>query len=243
MASLLLSDLHLPASASPLRDRFKAFLRGPARKAEAVYLLGDVFEHWIGDDIGLERYADIIADLAALTASQVPVYLMQGNRDFLLGSHFAAASGIQLMRDPAVISIDGERWLLSHGDQFCTDDLAYQRWRQVSRQPLVQFVFLKLPRVIRQRIAGGLRSHSREAKQEKPAAIMDVNSGAVEACLRDHDVRGLIHGHTHRPAEHHHQIAGHSYVRLVLSDWREDHCEYLEVASGQWRRVLIEPTL
>lgn len=237
MTTLLLSDLHLPPQASSLRDSFIAFLDGPARSADVVYILGDLFEYWVGDDIGLQVYAREISRLAALTASGVTVRVQHGNRDFLLGRAFERASGAHLLADPATVDIDGQRWLLTHGDAFCTDDIAYQRWRRFSRNRLAQAIFVRLPLAWRQRVAGGLRGTSHDAKAGKSAAIMDVNDSAVARGLQQAQTLYVIHGHTHRPAEHVVASGGLGGARIVLADWREDRREYLQIDGGVRRRI------
>lgn len=227
---LLLSDLHLPNEPSPLREGFLQFLAGPAREAKAVYLLGDLFEYWVGDDVGLVDYAPEAAALRTLTASGVRVFFMAGNRDFLVGRAFAAATGVAILDDPQVIELGGKRTLLSHGDLFCTDDRGYQRWRAFSRSRPAQWLFLRLPRARRHAIAGGLRQQSGADKRNKPAAIMDVNADAVRAAMQAHGVTRLVHGHTHRPADHLLQLAGgRRATRIVLADWHPDRMEYLAV--------------
>jgi UDP-2,3-diacylglucosamine hydrolase len=237
MTTLLLSDLHLPPQPSALRDSFIAFLDGPARHASRVFILGDLFEYWIGDDVGLDVYSAEISKLRALTRSGVEVHVQHGNRDFLLGSAFERASGAKLLPDPSVVDIDGERWLLTHGDAYCTDDVAYQKWRRFSRNPIAQAIFTRLPRRWRERIAGGVRGGSHEAKAGKSAAIMDVNEEAVARGLLDAQTLYVIHGHTHRPAEHPVASGGIGGERVVLADWREDRREYLEIANGVRRRI------
>ncbi len=239
MATLFLSDLHLPAEPSPLREGFLRFLTGPARTAQAVYLLGDVFEYWIGDDCGLRSYAAEIEALRQLTAAGVAVHFMHGNRDFLVGRAFARATGVALLRDPTIISLDGRPALLSHGDRWCTDDRSYQRWRRFSRNPLTQWLFLKLPEARRQRVAGGVRDQSTAAKRHKADTIMDVNASAVTAALRRHAVDLIIHGHTHRPADHRLQLGGREAQRVVLADWHPDRMEYLAAEHGTLRRVQL----
>ena len=227
MSTLLLSDLHLPAQPSRLREQFKALLDGPARNAQAVYLLGDLFEYWVGDDIGLDVYADEIAALARLARSGVALYAMRGNRDFLLGERFERESGVHLLPDPSVARIEGRSWLLSHGDLWCTDDVGYQRWRWFAHRPAVQTAFTHLPRRWREQIAGGLRRGSQQAKAGKSSAIMDVNPSAVIAALRSAGVTQMIHGHTHRPAQHRLEIDGRPGLRIVLPDWHDDRCQVL----------------
>jgi UDP-2,3-diacylglucosamine hydrolase len=237
MSILFVSDLHLPPAASPLREAFIGFLNGPAREAEALYLLGDLFEYWIGDDASAPLYAAEIAALASLTASGVPVYFQHGNRDFLVGDDFALLSGVRVLPDPATVRLGSEVALLSHGDLLCTDDVGYRRWRRFSRNALAQRIFRHLPRRLRERIAGGLRSGSRDAKQHKPMAIMDANENAVREALQASGARWLIHGHTHRPAEHDYKIGGRAARRIVLADWRDERREYLEYEAGVFRRI------
>ena len=237
--ALLVSDLHLPLAASPLRDRFAQFLSGPARAASALYILGDLFEVWIGDDAGLAEYGIERACLRALTRAGVPVYFQHGNRDFLVGGDFAAATGVQVLPDPFTVELGGVRTLLSHGDQWCTDDAAYQRWRRFSRSGIVQRVYGALPRSWRERFAGTVRAHSDAGKQYKPADIMDVNDGAIRAAFRAHGVTQMIHGHTHRPATHDYDIDGRACRRHVIADWRPDQGEALRVDASGIQRVPV----
>lgn len=239
MSTLLLSDLHLPAQASTLRQDFLRFLHGPARQAEAVYLLGDIFEAWIGDDDGLAHYPDEIAALRALSQSGVRVFFQRGNRDFLVGKRFAKAAGVSLLADPIVVEIEGHRTLLTHGDLLCTDDIGYQRWRRFSRNSFVQSLFLCIPASVKRAIANRLRRGSKRAKTRKSMAIMDVNDAAVSACFLSYGVDRIIHGHTHRPDAHRKLINGLERERIVLADWREERREYLEVTRDDWRRVEI----
>lgn len=237
--TLLLSDLHLPAEPSPLREAFQRFLEGPARSAETVYILGDLFEVWIGDDLGLQAYAPEIGRLAALTQAGVRVGVMRGNRDFLLGSDFEGLTGAHLLADPLRIDLYGVATLLSHGDLFCTDDVAYQRWRRFAHNRVAQTIFLTLPRAWRERIAGGVRGRSDQDKRAKSVEIMDVNPQAVRAALAGSGVERLIHGHTHRPGEESLDVDGRRRERVVLADWRPDRLEYLEVTPEGLRRRTV----
>jgi len=239
VATLFVSDLHLPDEPSPLREGFVQVLRGPARSANAVYLLGDVFEYWIGDDVGLRRYAPEAEALRALTAEGVPVWFMHGNRDFLVGHRFCGTTGVRLLRDPTLIELDGRPVLLSHGDRWCTDDVAYQRWRRFARNPLAQWLFLRLSVPLRQRVAGDVRGRSASAKRNKAEAIMDVNAAAVAAAFGLHHTACIIHGHTHRPAEHRIELDGVQAQRIVLADWRAEHMEYLSADAGGFTRVRV----
>ncbi len=240
MSTLLLSDLHLPPHPSPLREAFAEFLKGPARSAEAIYILGDLFEVWIGDDEGQRVYAAECGALRRLSKT-VPVFFMHGNRDFLLGGAFAASTGVRLLADPVVVNLHGTRTLLSHGDAYCTDDLGYQRWRRFSRQNFVQRGYFGLPLVLRRAIVSRVRSTSLVQKRNKAENIMDVNAQAVAAAFVEQKVRRMIHGHTHRPADHRLTINGAACERIVLADWRPDHCEYLQVSAEGVSRLEIEP--
>jgi UDP-2,3-diacylglucosamine hydrolase len=237
--TLFISDLHLPVSASPLRDAFARFLAGPAREASALYILGDLFEVWVGDDAGLREYSVERACLRALTGGGVPVHFQHGNRDFLVGAQFAAATGVQILQDPLRLDLGGVPTLISHGDLWCTDDLAYQRWRRFSRRPAAQALYRTLPLSWRERIAGGIRASSDAGKQYKPADIMDVNDGAIRQAFRAHGVTRLIHGHTHRPATHDYDVDGRSCRRFVLADWHPGRCEALRVDESGAQRVPI----
>ncbi len=238
MQTLFISDLHLPDEPSPLREGFLRFLDGPARSAKAVYILGDLFEYWIGDDVGMQAYAAEIASLKALTASGVAVYFMHGNRDFLVGKRFATATGVQLLHDPLTVDLHGHRTLLSHGDLWCTDDVGYQRWRRFSRNCIAQWIFSMLPLARRQAIAGGVRGKSASAKRNKAESIMDVNADAVVQAFQHYRIDRIIHGHTHRPATHALSLAAGNAERIVLADWREGQMEYLAVdETGAYRVV------
>ena len=216
-----------------MREAFARFLAGPARQAAALYILGDLFEVWIGDDAGLHEYSAERSCLRALTGAGVPVYFQHGNRDFLVGRDFAAATGVQMLADPLVLDLHCERTLLSHGDLYCTDDVRYQRWRRFSRRPAVQSLYRLLPRAWRDRFAGAVRADSAAHKQATAAGIMDVNDGAIRAAFREHGVARMIHGHTHRPATHDYSIDGRACKRHVLADWHPGRSAALRVdASG-----------
>jgi UDP-2,3-diacylglucosamine hydrolase len=218
-ATLFISDLHLSDERPAITALFLDFLRERAAGAAALYILGDLFEVWLGDDAVPPGYAPVLEGLQRLAGGGVPVYVMHGNRDFLLGGQFAHQSGCRLLPDPTVIDLDGEPTLLMHGDTLCTDDLEYQQFRARVRNPETQRQFLSLPPAQRQVVARQYRSESRERSRLKSEAIMDVNQGAVEAVLRRHGVQRLIHGHTHRPAVHRFELDGREAQRLVLGDW------------------------
>ncbi len=219
MAALFISDLHIDASRPDIIGQFLDFLRGEARGAEALYILGDLFESWIGDDAPDAAQSAAIAGLAALTAGGVPCFVMHGNRDFLLAGRFAAASGATLLPDPLIITLYGSQILVMHGDALCTDDHAYQRLRAATRDEGWQRGFLSLPIDARRAIAGAARAGSKAHTSALAEAITDVNAAAVEAALRGAGTDILLHGHTHRPAMHTLDIDGRSRSRIVLGDW------------------------
>jgi UDP-2,3-diacylglucosamine hydrolase len=238
MTTLLLSDLHLPTQPSELREGFARFLAGPARQARTVYILGDLFEYWVGDDAGLCDYAPEAAALRALTDSGVRLGLMHGNRDFMVGRRFAAATGIEILDDPLIVDLEGVPTLLSHGDVFCTDDRPYQRWRAFSRIRVAQAIFNRMPESARRGFGGTFRSRSEQKKTQKVVkAIVDVNEDAIRKAFRRYGVPRMIHGHTHRPAEHDYIIDGSARQRIVLADWRPGRMEYIACDAQSWRRL------
>lgn len=222
MSTLFISDLHLEPSRPQLTQVFLRFLAGPARQAEVLYIMGDLFDLWIGDDANMALYPDEISGLRALTDQGVPLYLMHGNRDFLLGNAFLHATGGTLLEDPTVIDLNGMPTVLSHGDMLCTDDAAHMKGRKEWLDPVRQAAFLAQPPAVREKIARQLRAESSHNKTLKTAEIMDVTQQAVEELLRKTHVRQLIHGHTHRPAIHDFQLDGQAARRIVLSDWHDD---------------------
>jgi len=219
MTTLFVSDLHLDASRPEISACFIDFLANEAPSADALYILGDLFEVWIGDDDPSPEHQNIAQALHRLTASGTPCYIAHGNRDFLIGKRFAKESGTQLLEERTLIDLGGDRILLMHGDELCTDDISYQRFRRVVRNPLVRRLFLMLPLRMRRSIAARLRATSMAT--DKPADITDVNAKAVETELREANARILIHGHTHRPAIHQLNANGEAALRIVLGDWHE----------------------
>ncbi len=232
-AALFISDLHLAAERPAISERFFEFLREQAARADRLYILGDLFESWIGDDELGAADGDplgraVAGALHALSRRGVGVALMHGNRDFLLGRRFCEASSARLMEDPSVEKIGGVRTLLMHGDTLCTDDLDYQAWRRTARSRAWQDDFLSKGLAERRRTVEAMRAKSREVVGAKPADIMDVNDTAVREALRQHGLTRLIHGHTHRPARHALEVDGRRCERWVLPDWYE-HGGYLAV--------------
>jgi UDP-2,3-diacylglucosamine hydrolase len=231
LGALFISDLHLTEERPQANERFISFLEDKARSADALYILGDFFEYWIGDDDLAEPFNAVIAGLLQdLTRRGVQLHLMHGNRDFLIGEHFCAATGARLLEDPTVKEIQGTPTLLMHGDTLCTDDLEYQAWRRKARSPEFQAQFLAKPLAERRRAIVEMREKSKQVVQEKTAEIMDVNDDAVRQALRHHDVRRLIHGHTHRPGRHAVEVDGQRCERWVLPDWY-GRGGYIEVAG------------
>ena len=222
MATLFIADLHLSTEEPAITAGFLRLLEGEARTAEALYILGDLFEAWIGDDDPNPLHAAIAAAIRALVESGVPCYFIHGNRDFLIGKRFARQSGMMLLPAEKVLTLYGERILIMHGDTLCTDDVGYQQFRAKVQQRWLQTLFLSLPLFIRQRIAAKMRAGSKASNQTKSDAIMDVNQQAVSEVMRQHHVRHLIHGHTHRPAIHDLQIEGHPARRYVLGAWHQE---------------------
>lgn len=218
--TLFISDLHLSPARPHLVAAFHAFVGGPARSAKALYVLGDLFDVWLGDDQLREPPAAAVATaLAELPARGVPVYVLRGNRDFLLGERFAQACRATLLDEAVVHDVQGTPTLLMHGDQLCTDDIDYQRFRAYWKDPKRRRRLLARPYFVRRAIAAVMRFGSRRATAAKSEAIMDVNADAVMAAMREHRVRRLIHGHTHRPARHELTVDGQSCERWVLADW------------------------
>lgn len=222
--TLFISDLHLCASRPHTTELLLDFLGGTARGARALYVLGDLFEYWAGDDDLDDPYhRQVCAAFQALAESGTPIALIHGNRDFLLGEKFAHAAGMALLNDPFVTEIDGRRVLLTHGDTLCTDDIEYQKFRRQVRAPAWQQAFLAQPLAARKAQIEALRMRSETEKSHKPEAIMDVNPQAVVDMLRRHGhPEFLIHGHTHRPGKHVIEDEGHTSTRWVLGDWYEN---------------------
>ncbi|MFO7340021.1 MAG: UDP-2,3-diacylglucosamine diphosphatase [Lysobacteraceae bacterium] len=238
MTTLFVSDLHLDPARPAITDLFLGFLRGEAARAQALYILGDLFESWVGDDDPSEAGVAVAAALRGLAASGVPVYFMRGNRDFLVGPAWAARAGLRILPDPAVVSLQGEPVLLMHGDLLCTDDTAYQAFRAQTRDPEWQRRFLAQPLEARLAFANQARQASmarqRELKSDRAAfeTITDVTPATVETCLARYGVSTLIHGHTHRPAEHALTVDGRPCRRIVLGDWYEQGSVLRVDASG-----------
>ncbi len=221
MATLFISDLHLEAARPEIGEQFLAFLEGPARAADALYILGDLFESWIGDDDPNPYYAHMKTALRALSDSGVPVFFMHGNRDFMIGDQFAEETGVTLLADPSLVELHGERLLLSHGDAMCTDDVEYQQVRAMTRNP--EWQAMMMAKSVDERIAFAMaaREQSQARYNSIDEEITDVNQDAVEATIREHGCDILLHGHTHRPAVHPFHVDDRPVHRIVLGDWYE----------------------
>jgi len=226
--TLFISDLHLDPERPHITRLFREFVEGEARGAEALYILGDLFEAWIGDDDDAPLAREIADALLALRDAGVAVYFMHGNRDFLLGHRYAARAGMRLLPDPSVVMLHGEPVLLMHGDTLCTDDVAYQAFRAQSRTPGWREAMLAQPLPVRRALAGQARAASQTHLQALKAGnraqfetITDVAAQTVESTLIRYGVKTLIHGHTHRPAVHRVQIGDTQCTRIVLGDWYE----------------------
>ncbi len=235
MAVVFVSDVHLEPRRADISERFFRFLELQATQAEALYVLGDLFEAWIGDDDDDELAKLVPRKLRALNDSGVPVYFMHGNRDFLIGERFAKDSGCRLLDDPTRLELYGETLLLSHGDALCTDDLGYQAFRKEVRDPQWQKHFLARPLAQRREIARHAADASVQYQQQQAPEIGDVNQQAVEALMSERQVTVLLHGHTHRPAVHDFTLAdGVEARRIVLGAW------YEQGSMARWDKNGIE---
>jgi UDP-2,3-diacylglucosamine hydrolase len=234
VARLFVSDVHLDTQAPQATAQFLDFLRGQAAQAQALYILGDLFEAWVGDDDQDPEKERVSEALLALGARGIPCFILHGNRDFLLGADFCARSGCTLLSDPVVADIDGEPVLLTHGDALCTDDHSYQELRSTVRAAAWQRRFLALPRERRELLANEARAGSKRHTSRTIPVIMDVNPVAVAAAFRATGVRRMIHGHTHRPAVHELVVDGVPMQRIVLGAWYEQG-SYLSCEAGSYR--------
>ncbi|MGE0581211.1 MAG: UDP-2,3-diacylglucosamine diphosphatase [Steroidobacteraceae bacterium] len=238
MTRLFVSDLHLDAAAPEAIDQFIDFLKTGAREATALYILGDLFESWVGDDDDDPARARVCDALGEYTTGGTPCFVMRGNRDFLLGEHFAQRTGCRLIADPVTTEIEGVRTLLAHGDLFCTDDVKYQQLRLIVRDPDWQQRLLALSLADRKLMANEARAGSRAHTSRVQPKIMDANQAAIELAVREFDVDVVVHGHTHRPGVHDFAVEGRARTRIVLGAWYE-HGSVLEWdAAGRRLRTL-----
>lgn len=240
MAHLFVSDLHLDAAAPEAIAQFEAFLAHQARGAESLYILGDLFEAWVGDDDAEPARDRVCRALRAATDAGLVAFVLHGNRDFLYGAGFTARTGVRVLPDPVLAELDDTPVLLSHGDLFCTDDHAYQELRTVVRDPSFQRRFLALPLAARSLLAAEARAGSRAHTARVVPQIMDVNEQAVQSAFQVSGARWLIHGHTHRPATHEYLLEGEPARRIVLGAWYETG-SYLVWSRGEHRQVSLGP--
>ncbi len=242
MRVLFISDLHLSAERPDKLALFYRLLQHSAGSVDARYILGDLFEYWVGDDDDAAPHPDIVSALATFTASSSALCFMRGNRDFLIGEDFAAATGSELLDDPTTIDIHGKPTLLLHGDLLCSKDLPYQELRRTVHNADWQEDVLSMTLSERRTLAEQMRVRSDNAKDAKDAYIMDVDENTVRRYMRDHGVLNLIHGHTHRPAVHEFVLDGTAARRYVLNDWY-DRDGVLVCDEGNWRQLRVEAYL
>lgn len=235
--TLFIADLHLAADRPDITGAFLRFLQQQAVKADALYILGDLFEVWIGDD-NTEPLLDTVATALATLSTQVPVYFIHGNRDFILRQAYASRAGMQLLPQQQVIDLYGTPTLIMHGDSLCTLDIAYQKFRKWWNQPWWQWLLLKAPLSYRQSLAAKARrksaAHKARYKQQQQPQIMDVTPDEVPRVMAEAGVLKLIHGHTHRPAVHQLEVNGNAAQRYVLGDWYSQ-SSYLQVSADNWQ--------
>ncbi len=219
MTTLFISDLHLCAERPEKLTLFKRLLRGPARDAESLYILGDLFEAWAGDDDNTPPHGEIIAELTSYVQAGHRLLIMRGNRDYLLSQRFANTTGGQLLDDEVVIELNGQKVLLMHGDTLCTEDVKYQVFRRIINNVVSRNIFMQFPYALRTKVWHKIRGAAKKSADKKSEYIIDVHQGAVESKMKKHDVLCLIHGHTHRQAIHEFKLDGQDAKRIVLGDW------------------------
>ncbi len=240
MATYFISDLHLSTQHAELTTLATDFLT-QTKKIDALYILGDLFNTWLGDDLIAPEFDEFIAALKQLGQQGVPCYFMVGNRDFMAGKRFTKLVSLTLLTEPHLINLDGIPTLLMHGDSLCTDDVSYQRYRKWVRNPILQAIAKASPRYFRQKLSDKIKQKSRAQKSEKSYEIMDVNQAEVERVMRAYNVTQLIHGHTHRPAIHPLTLNGKPASRIVLGDWGHGELSYLSCQAGQLD--LVDPRI
>lgn len=219
--TLFIADVHLDERHPALIEAFQNFLTRRVKYSAGLYILGDLFEFWLGDDDNNPVYLEIQRSLKNLTSNGVPIYFIHGNRDFLIGKGFAQHTGCQLLNEEAVINLNKINILLMHGDTLCTHDLAYQKWRKVAHLSFIQKTYLAMPLNVRRYISNQARQKSRQQTQKKPREIVDVSQPTVEEIMQKHQVTHLIHGHTHRPNHHKFQLNQEIAHRFVVATWYE----------------------
>lgn len=236
MTTLFVSDLHLSDERPEKLRLFEQFMAGPAHAAGTLYILGDLIEVWAGDDDRTPPHPWLIEQLRSFTNDGGQLYVMRGNRDFLMGQRFCNETGAVMLEDPSVIELRGRSVLTMHGDLLCTQDVGYQRYRRLVHAPWFQKLFLAIPGFLRVRIAHGFRSLARRLSTGKSSIMTDVDQQTVEAIMRQYNVSLLIHGHTHRPAIHDFTSHGRDYRRIVIGDWYEQ--DSVLVSDNDGERLL-----
>ncbi|MDA8981550.1 UDP-2,3-diacylglucosamine diphosphatase [Candidatus Thioglobus sp.] len=233
LTSLIISDLHLTNVEGDKVNFFNTFCEDHASKADQLFILGDLFNTWLGDDVSLSSHKAIISTLKKLT-QQTKVFVMVGNRDFLLSRNFEAGTGCKLINEPFELEHNSKKFLLIHGDSLCTDDINYQKLKKVLRNPLVQYIFLHLPKNIRLKLTGQLRKKSVEAQSYKSSKIMDVNQQSTDLLMSKYPGYELIHGHTHRQKTH----TMKNYTRYVLGDWSQTKGNAIKLSESlEWLEI------
>lgn len=219
MHTLFISDLHLTPKRPDITNCFISFMREDAIKADALYVLGDLFDFWIGDDDPTNFAEQIKSEFKTLVSKGVPVFFSHGNRDFLVGKRFAKQTGVTLLEEEQVVDLYGEKVVVLHGDTLCTEDVRYLAFREKVHKPWLQWVFNRLPFFIKTRIVRKIQSDTSSDKSNKSMSIMDVTPSEVLAVMEKHQVNSMIHGHTHRPNIHKISVSGEEKTRIVLGDW------------------------
>ena len=243
METLFISDLHLSLQRPEKLELFKRLLRGRARQAAALYILGDLFDNfWVGNDDKTPPNPDIISELLAFSKMNKNLFIIRGNRDLMLDGSFKTVSGCTLLPDKHVIELDGEQVLLSHGDIFCSKDIGYQRFRCFMESGFTRYVFPRLPYSVRIKLSHGLRPLIRKSSIKKPKEIIDVEQNTLEQAMIDCDVQQLIHVHTHRPDVHKLQLNGETATRIVLNDWYKND-GVLVCEKGEKKMMRVEDYL
>jgi UDP-2,3-diacylglucosamine hydrolase len=233
---LIIADLHLEVTHGQKNQLFIDFCQTQAKQAKQLFILGDLFNTWLGDDVSIKLYQSIIDALKTLS-TQTQIFISRGNRDFLLGAEFAKLSGVELINTPYLLTHQKQKYLLTHGDELCTDDLNYQRFKRVIQHPITRFIFLHLSQKLRIRISKKLRNKSIQAQQKKPVSLMDVNHHSVEQLMQTYPETALIHGHTHRQNTHKHP----SFIRYVLGDWSASQGNAIKLSAQLTRLEIYHP--
>ncbi|MGL4827506.1 MAG: UDP-2,3-diacylglucosamine diphosphatase [Vibrionaceae bacterium] len=236
MTTLFIADLHLKQSTPHVTAHFLHFLREEASKAQALYILGDLFEFWVGDDEPQPLHAQVADALQALSQHGVQIFFIHGNRDFLVGEQFAKKAGITLLPEHHLVDLYGTATLIMHGDTLCTDDIAYQNYRKKVHNKKLQWIFKHLPLRLRQKIGATIRQRSHEKNHQQPTQIAAVNQQALEAAMQHYQVQHLIHGHTHEGKQYSFDLQGKNAERFVLGDWHT-HSSVLVCSEEGWQLV------